>query len=361
MPLYRRRPRSAVHGGQAAPDWSVPRRHVSAGILRPRRPGARRRLLRVRAARHPYRRRRDRRGGRPLRRARSHRVGARPDGIVGLALPHRAGSSHRARHERRRARGQPAGRRDGRPRPQRRSAAAVRRTSPSTPPCAACRSTTSPDPIEVFADLARVLATGGTVRVHLLATGASRPRRSAGGSSRPTSNTARSSPTTSDCRAAGVSRSSSADRRCSISVIRCSRYGRAARLTSQLRGEVVERERLAPTGSPARTGSRGRQHARLLGRLHALRHDFEPEVVGERDHAAHDRGVVRVDASSSRTNVWSIFTRSIGNERRSVSDECPVPKSSSATLIPSSRAVAISRAAASTSGRIAVSVISIPI
>ena len=50
---------------------------------------------------------------------------------------------HRARHERGRARGQPAGRGDRRPRPQHRSAPAVRERAPSTPPCAACRSTTS--------------------------------------------------------------------------------------------------------------------------------------------------------------------------------------------------------------------------
>ncbi len=59
----------------------------SRRVLRPRRRGGRRRLLLVAAVRHPHRRRRDRGGRRALRRARSRRRRARPDGFVGLALP----------------------------------------------------------------------------------------------------------------------------------------------------------------------------------------------------------------------------------------------------------------------------------
>ena len=50
----------------------------------------------------------------------------------------------------------------------------------------------------------------------------------------------------------------------------------------------------------------------------------------------------RVSRVNSQMNVRSILTRSIVSERNSVSDECPVPKSSSATLTPSARAAAIS-------------------
>ena len=52
---------------------------------------------------------------------------ARPHELVGLALPRAARSAHGARHERRRARGEPAGEGVGRARPQRRPGPAVRR------------------------------------------------------------------------------------------------------------------------------------------------------------------------------------------------------------------------------------------
>ena len=49
----------------------------------------------------------------------------------------------------------------------------------------------------------------------------------------------------------------------------------------------------------------------------------------------------------SRTKDLSIFNASMGRERNSASEECPIPKSSSAVLTPISRKEAISRDAIS--------------
>ena len=71
------------------------------------------------------------------------------------------GAPHGARHEPRRARGQPGRVRARRARPQRSTRRSRSTTSRSTRRCAACRSTTSCEPIEVFREVRRVLRPGG--------------------------------------------------------------------------------------------------------------------------------------------------------------------------------------------------------
>ena len=94
-------------------------------------------------------------------RARADRRRARPDVVVGLPLPAAAGVADGARHERRRAGPQPDGDGGRRPRPQRRPAPAVRRRARSTPSTCCVSVDYLVRPVEVFADVARVLRPGG--------------------------------------------------------------------------------------------------------------------------------------------------------------------------------------------------------
>ena len=99
---------------------------VPARVLRPAGRGAGHRVLRVPAVRHPHRRRRDRRGRRALRGAGCRRRRPRPHELVGVALPDVTRPPHGPRHERGGARGEPAGGRAGRARPERGPGAPVR-------------------------------------------------------------------------------------------------------------------------------------------------------------------------------------------------------------------------------------------
>ena len=119
------------------------------------------------AARHAHRRRRDRRRRCAVRRARARRRRARPHELVGVALPRRAAHLTVLGMN---ATSSP------------RNPQATARSCTTSTPIRACRSpTTSFDaavccvsvdylvrPIEVFADVARVVRPGGPVRVHVL-------------------------------------------------------------------------------------------------------------------------------------------------------------------------------------------------
>ena len=93
--------------------------------------------------------------------------------------------------------------------------------------------------------------------------------------------------------AAGTSRSSSDDRSCSSSVIRCSRYGRDVRLLLQPAGELIDRQRLRPQIAlgaywhPSSTSSRA-----CSGVSTPSATTSRPRSCGEGDDAADDRRVV---------------------------------------------------------------------
>ena len=85
---------------------------------------------------------------------------ARPDGFVGVALPHAPRTAHRSGHERGRARRQPSGDVDGGARSQSRPAPAVRRRLVRRGVCCVSVDYLT-RPVEVFADVARVVRRGG--------------------------------------------------------------------------------------------------------------------------------------------------------------------------------------------------------
>jgi MFS family permease len=75
------------------------------------------------------------------------------------------------------------------------------------------------------------------------------------------------------------------------------------------------------------------QEFELVEAIHALRDRRDAHVLREVDDRRHDREMVRI-AGMSRTNVRSILSLSMGKRFRFMSDECPVPKSSIASLTP---------------------------
>ena len=121
------------------------------------------------APRDAHRRRRHRGGRRALRRPRPHRRRARPDVVVDLALRARRrraltvlgmNAAELARN--------PMATASGRPRPQRRPAR-CRSTTTTFDAVTCCVSVDYlTRPVEVFADVARVLRAGGLLRVHVL-------------------------------------------------------------------------------------------------------------------------------------------------------------------------------------------------
>ena len=92
------RPRAARKGltawNPAAPNRSPTGSSIAGSVARPR-------LLRTAPSGHAHRRRRDRGGRPPLRRPRHLRRGARPHGLLGVALPRDARAPHGPGHERR--------------------------------------------------------------------------------------------------------------------------------------------------------------------------------------------------------------------------------------------------------------------